>query len=407
MFRCLRVRVRQVAAAALCVFALAGCSSPTETKAQAPAPTPTVQVATVERRSVTLTNEWVGSMDGYVNARIQPHVSGYLVKQNYREGSFVHNGDVLFEIDPRPFQAALDQNRAQLGQAKSQETQAAAQVAQAKAGLAKAEQDVARDTPLAEARAIAQSRLDDDIQNRAGAAAAVAAAEATAAASHSAVAAAQAAVEQADLNLAFTKITSLVDGVAGIAQAQIGDLVATTTVLTSVSQVDPIKVYFPISEQDYLRTQNKNGSVPLAGVPLTLVLSDGTTFGHPGKVLWADRQVDSGTGTIRLAAAFPNPGNVLRPGQYAKVRANADVLQDALLVPQAGVTELQGNYQVAVVNRDNKVEIRPVKIGPQFQGNWIVKEGVSAGDRVIVGGLQRAIPGTVVNPVLVNSAAKE
>jgi membrane fusion protein, multidrug efflux system len=308
------------------ILTFAGCSAPAETKAQAAGPPPTVQVAAVEQRDVTLTSEWIGSMDGYVNARIQPHVTGYLVRENYREGSFVRNGDVLFEIDPRPFQAALDQSRAQLAQAKSQQTQAQAQIIQAKAQLAKAEQDVTRDTPLAQGRAIAQSKLDDDMQARAGSAAGVAAAEATAAASQSAVEAAQAALEQAQLNLSFTKITSLVDGVAGLAQAQIGDLVETTTVLTSVSQVDPIKVYFPISEQDYLRDQRNRstaGNAPLTGVPLTLVLSDGSVYPRQGKVLWADRQVDTGTGTIRLAAAFPNPGNVLRPGQFAKVRAKA------------------------------------------------------------------------------------
>jgi membrane fusion protein (multidrug efflux system) len=395
----------------LLTLALSGCSTPAETRPQAAAPPPTVQFAAVGQRDVTLTSEWIGSMDGYVNARIQPHVSGYLVRQNYREGSFVHNGEVLFEIDPRPFQASLDQTRAQFAQSKSQQSQAQAQVIQAKAQLAKAEQDVKRDTPLAEARAIAQSKLDDDMQARAGAAAAVSAAEATAAAAQSAVAAAQAAVEQAELNLSFTKITSLVDGVAGLAQAQIGDLVETTTVLTSVSQVDPIKVYFPISEQDYLRdhkNRNGEGSAPLSGVPLTLVLSDGSVYPRQGKVLWADRQIDTGTGTIRVAAAFPNPGNVLRPGQFAKVRASSGTRQGALLVPQAGVTELQGNYQVAVVNRENKIEVRPVKIGAQVEGNWIVEEGVSSGDRVVVGGLQRAVPGTLVNPVAVSpSAAKE
>jgi membrane fusion protein (multidrug efflux system) len=345
-----------------------------------------------------------------VNARIQPHVSGYLIRQNYREGSFVHSGDVLFEIDPRPFQAVLDQNLAQLAQAKSQQAQAQAQITQAQAQLAKAEQDVVRDTPLAEVKAIAQSKLDDDRQARAGAAAAVAAAQATAAAAQSAVAAAQAAVEQAELNLSFTRITSLVSGIAGLAQAQIGDLVETTTVLTSVSQVDPIKVYFSISEQDYLRAQKSKSTAqgaPLTGVPLALVLSDGSTYPHSGKVLWTDRQVDASTGTIRIAAAFPNPGNVLRPGEFGKVRASNESRRGALLVPQAGVSELQGNYQVAVVNHDNRVEIRPVQIGAQLNGDWVVNEGVAAGDRVIVGGLQRATPGTLVNPAPANAATKE
>jgi membrane fusion protein (multidrug efflux system) len=410
MFASPQARVALITVLGGLAVVAAGCSSKAETASTvAAAPPPTVQVATVEQRDVTLASEWIGSMDGYVNARIQPHVSGYLIKQNYREGSFVHNGDVLFEIDPRPFQAVLDQTRAQLAQSQSQEAQTQAQVIQAKAQLAKAEQDVTRDTPLAEARAIAQSRLDDDLRAREGAAAAVTAAEANAAAAKSAAAAAKAAVEQAELNLAFTKITSLVDGVAGLAQAQIGDLVATTTVLTSVSQVDPIKVYFPISEQDYLHAQKSkgaaDGSAPLAGVPLTLVLSDGSVYPHTGKVLWADRQIDTGTGTIRIAAAFPNPGNVLRPGEYAKVRANNETRGGALLVPQAGVTELQGNYQVAVVDAQNKVEIRPVKIGPPVEGKWIVNEGLRPGERVVVGGLQRAMPGTAVNPVPATTAA--
>jgi RND family efflux transporter MFP subunit len=396
------------------VWSLGGCRSSADTIPQGSAAAPpTVQVAVVEQRDVTLISEWIASMDGYVNARIQPHVSGYLIRQNYREGSFVRKGDVLFEIDPRPFQAALDQSRAQAAQAKSQLTQAQAQVVQAQAQLAKTEQDVVRDAPLAQAKAIAQSRLDDDIQARAGASAAVAAAQAAVAAGQSAVAAAVAAVEQAELNLSFTKLTSLVDGVAGLAQAQIGDLVETTTVLTSVSQVDPIKVYFSMSEQDYLHGQKPgivrtvDTNTPLARVPLTLVLSDGSTYPQTGKVLWTDRQIDTSTGTIRVAAAFPNPGNILRPGEYGKVRAMTESRSGALLVPQAGVTELQGNYQVAVVNQANKVEIHQVQVGAQVEGNWVVTKGVAAGDRVVVGGLQRATPGTTVNPIPASAPAKE
>jgi membrane fusion protein (multidrug efflux system) len=336
-------------------------------------------------------------MDGYVNAQIQSHVSGYLIRQDYREGSVVRKGELLFEIDPRPFQATLDQNQAQLAQAQAQVTQTQAQ-------LSKASQDVARDTPLAEAKAIAQSQLDDDLQAKAGAAAAVAAAQ-------SAVGAAKAAVEQAELNLSFTKITSMVDGVAGIAQAQIGDLVATTTVLTSVSQVDPIKVYFPISEQDYLRAQKivptvaKGQAPPLEGVPLTLLLADGSVYPHMGRVLWTDRQVDPSTGTIRVAAAFPNSGNILRPGEYGRVRAVTEMRHDALLVPQAAVTELQGTFQAAVVGSDNKVKIQNLQVGSQVGSNWIVTQGVSAGDRVVVGGVQFARQGAVVNPELVSTAS--
>jgi len=401
----------------LFVLGGAGCQK-TSTQAQvAPPPPPSVQVALVEQRDVSIPSEWIASLDGYVNAQIQPHVSGYLIRQNYREGSSVRMGDLLFEIDPRPFEADVDQSRAQLaqaqaqlGQAEAQLEQTRAQVLQAQAQLSKAQQDVMRDTPLAEAKAIAQSRLDDDLQAKAGATAAVDAAKATAAASQAAIAAATAgvsaaksAVAQSELNLSFTKITSLVDGVAGIARAQIGDLVATTTVLTTVSQLDPIKVYFPMAEQDYLHFQkitagSAKSGIPLEGVPLTLVLSDGSAYPHTGKVLWTDRQIDTGTGTIRVAAAFPNPGNLLRPGQYGKVHAVTEKRRNALLVPQAGVTELQGNYQVAVVNRDNKVEVRPVKIGAQFEGNWIVTTGVTAGEKVVIGGLQYAQPGVAVNP---------
>ena len=382
-------------AAGLAIFVVLGvngCRSGAEANSQGGGFVPTVQVAPVQQRDVPLTSEWIASMDGYVNAQIQPHVSGYLVKQNYREGSFVRKGEVLFEIDPRPFQAALDQSKGQLAQAE-------AQINQAQAQLAKATQDVSRDTPLAEAKAIAQSQLDDDLQAKAGASAAVTAAQA-------ATTAAKAAVEQAELNLSFTKITSLVDGVAGIAQAQIGDLVSTSTVLTSVSQVQPIKVYFSMSEQEYLRSRQAKASgnvPPLEGVPLTLLLADGSTYAEKGKVLWTDRQVDQSTGTIRVAAAFPNKNNVLRPGEYGRVRAVTTTQHNALLVPQAAVTELQGTYQVALVEPDNKVKVQQVQVGPQVGPDWIITQGIGASDRVVVGGIQYARPGVTVKPETVAS----
>jgi len=377
------------------LLASGGCGGNPKVNAQAGMPPPMVQVAAVDRRDVSLTSEWIATLDGYVNAEIQPHVSGYLIRQNYREGSLVRKGDVLFEIDPRPFQASLDQVKGQLAQNQ-------AQVVQAQAQLVKASQDVARDTPLAEARAIARSQLDNDLQAKAGAEAAVAAARA-------AVTAAEASVEQAELNLSFTKIVSLVDGIAGIAKAQIGDLVSTTSVLTSVSQVDPIKVYFPMSEQDYLRAQKIGTraasiqSTPLLGVALTLVLADGTIYPHAGEVLWTDRQVDPSTGTIRVAAGFPNPGNILRPGEYARVRAVTEERHDALLVPQAAVTELQGVNQVAVVGGDNKVKIQNVQLGSQVGGEWIVSQGLEFGEHVVVGGMQYARDGAVVSPSLVTA----
>ncbi len=389
MLRSWWLRLGMVVCALPLLVSFGGCRTDAQDP-QAAAKPPKVQVTPVARRDVSLTSEWIATMDGYVNAQIQSHVSGYLIRQDYREGSFVRKGQLLFEIDPRPFQATLDQSQAQLAQAR-------AQVVQAEAQLAKSTQDVARDTPLAEAKAIAQSQLDDDLQAKAGAAAAVAAAQ-------SAVGGAEAAVEQAKLNLSFTKITSMVDGVAGIAQAQIGDLVATTTVLTSVSQVDPIKVYFPISEQDYLRAQKVRSArsgdqaPPLDGVPLTLVLADGSIYPHSGKVLWTDRQVDPSTGTIRVAAAFPNPGNILRPGQYGRVRAITDNRRDALLVPQAAVTELQGTFQAAVVGSDNRVKIQNLQVASQVGSDWVVTRGVSANDRVVVAGLQYARQGALVTP---------
>jgi membrane fusion protein, multidrug efflux system len=384
-----RAGLRYAAAvlAVLIVLGMSGCGGGTKGDPPAGGFVPAVQVAPVQRRDVPLTSEWIASMDGYVNAQIQPHVSGYLVKQDYREGSFVHKGDVLFEIDPRPFQAALDQSKGQLAQAE-------AQINQAQAQLAKSTQDVVRDTPLAQAQAIAQSQLDDELQAKAGAVAAVTAAEA-------ATTAAKAAVEQAELNLSFTKIVSLVDGVAGIAQAQIGDLVSTSTVLTSVSQVQPIKVYFSMSEQEYLRSREARGGgnvPPLEGVPLTLLLADGSTYPETGRVLWTDRQVDQSTGTIRVAAAFPNKNNVLRPGEYGRVRAVTSTRRDALLVPQAGVTEIQGTYQVALVGTDNKVKIQQVQVGPQVGPDWIITQGIGASDRVVVGGIQYARPGATVKP---------
>lgn len=353
-------------------LALVSCSG---VKASAPsAKPPEVEVADVIQKDVPIVSEWTATMDGYVNAQIQPRVSGYLTKQDYKEGSYVHKGQLLFEIDPRPFVAALNQAKGQL--------------AQAEAALGKAQQDVTRDRPLAEAKAIAQSQFDNDIQAQLGAKAGVETAKG--------------AVEQAQLNVEFTKVTSLVDGIAGIAQTQIGNLVSNTTVLTSVSQVNPIKAYFSISEQQYMVSQGGGKSGPQKdawkGVKLKLVLSDGSTFPHEGSFLLADRQVDANTGTIRVVGSFPNPNNLLRPGQFGRVLAEMGTQKSALLVPQRAVTELQGSYQLAVVDRDNKVSIRPVKVGPSVGKLWIIQDGLNAGERVIVEGLQKVKDGTVVTP---------
>jgi RND family efflux transporter MFP subunit len=343
-----------------------------------PPPPPTVAVSDVVQQDVPLRTEWVAALDGYVNAKIQAQVAGYLVKQDYREGSYVRKGDALFEIDPRPFQAALDQARGQRAQAEAQ--------------LARASRDVERDTPLAEARAIARSQLDNDVQAKRAAAAAL---EST-----------TAAVKTAQLNLEFTKVRSLTDGIAGIAQAQLGDLVGPSTLLTSVSRLDPIKAYIAISEREYLQFMGGAGGSASgspfpsqADAPLELVLADGNAYPHPGKFVLADRQVDPTTGTIRIAAAFPNPGNLLRPGQFGRLRATVSVKRGALLVPQRALSELQGSYQVAVVGADGKVAIRAVKVGPRLGAMRVIEGGVSPGERVVAEGLQKIRDGVKITPV--------
>jgi membrane fusion protein (multidrug efflux system) len=297
-----------------------------------------VDVVTVQQSDVPVSNEWVGTLDGFVNAQIQPQVSGYLIKQNYREGSVVQKGQALFEIDPRPFQAALQQAEGQVGQAQGA-------VGQAQAQFQLAQINVNRDTPLAAEHAIAQSQLDNEKQQAAQAEASVASARAS-------VAAAQAAVANAKLNLGFTEVRSLITGVAGQATTQVGNLVGPQSVLTSVSQLDPIKVYFSISDSEYLglikRTTQSNADLLRASsnLPLTLTLANGSVFPHTGRIIFVDRQMNQQTGAIRIAASFPNPGNVLRPGQFGRVRAQTTVLNNAILVPQSAVQELQGIEQV-------------------------------------------------------------
>lgn len=354
------------------LVALAGCSN---SKANAAPPPPLVEVTEIVQKDVPIYNEWVATLDGYVNAQIQPRVSGYVIKQNYLEGSVVSKGQVLFEIDPRPFQSSFDQ--------------ALAQLAQAEALLGKASLDVERDTPLAQERAIAQSQLDNEIQAKLGAKATVAAA--------------QAQLEQAGLNLEFTKVTSLVNGIAGIAQVQIGNLVGPSSVLTSVSQVEPIKAYFTVSEQEFL---NFNRRFPTQAsrdeekkrASLELILADGTSFPHMGNIYFADREVNPATGAIRVAGVFPNPGNLLRPGQFGKVRVSTQTRKDALLVPQRAVSEIQGSYQVAVVEPGNKVSLRAVTVNERVGPMWIISGNVKAGDRVVVEGLQKVRAGATVNP---------
>jgi RND family efflux transporter MFP subunit len=350
-----------------------GCNKSQATTATS---TPEVAVATVETRDVPMYSEWVATLDGYVNAEIRPQVSGYIIRQNYTEGSLVRKGQVLFEIDPRPFQATLDRAKGDLAQAEAQ--------------LGKSTLDVERDTPLEEARAIAKSQLDNEVQAKLGA--------------RAAVESAKAAVEQAELNLEWTKVTSLVDGIAGIAQVQIGNLVGPTYILTSVSQVDPIKAFFPINEHEYLFAQSKGNAnssketIRFFGTTVELILADGSTYRQKGKVLLADRQVDPNTGTIRIVAAFPNPGNVLRPGQYGRVRVETSLKKDALLLPQSAVANLQGSYQVAVVGSDRKVSMRAVKPGATVGTMWVIDEGLKPGEQVVVEGLQQIREGTLVTP---------
>ena len=356
---------------------VAGCSKAAKGGGPPQYPPPEVVTATVQQKDVPIFGDWVANLDGYVNAQIQPQVTGYLIRQDYKEGSHVSKGQVLFEIDPRPFQAALDQ--------------ASAQLAQAKANLQLAQINTKRDTPLAEARAIARSQLDTDLQ--------------TQAADEANVTAQQAAVETQKLYLSWTKVYSLLNGIAGIATTQVGSLVTQSTVLTTVSQVQPIKVYFAISEQEYLALSEKareGGAADLlhsaSRVPIELTLSNGSVYPSKGYIVFVDRQVNSSTGTIRVAAAFPNPQSLLRPGQYGKVRAQTSLERDALLVPQRAVTELQGSFQVAIVNADNKVHIQPVEVGPQIGQNWVITGGLKPGEQVVTEGNGKLADGMAVHP---------
>ena len=389
-----------------------------KTKATPPSAPLEVEVAQVEQKDVPIYSEWIGTLDGMVNAEIRAQVSGYLLSKNYTEGSFVRRGQLLFEIDARPFQAAVDQAKAELARAKGQQTQAEGQLLQAQAQLAqrqadqgRTQLDVDRYTPLAREKAITDQELDNAVQANLAAKAQVKAAiagvetaKAAIVAAKATVEAAQAAVETANLNLGFTKITSPIDGIAGIAQAQVGNLVSPTSeALTTVSTLDPIKVYFTATEQEYLdfaRLNPTQSERDAAGrrLELELVLVDGTTYPQKGRFYVADRQVDQKTGAIRVAGIFPNPGDTLRPGQYGRVRAVTSIREGALLVPQRAVSELQGSYQVAVVGGDNKVSFRPVKVGNRAGSEWIIDEGLSPGERVVAEGTQKVRPDVVVNP---------
>ncbi len=376
-----------ISLAFLSLLVAGGCSKPLP---QAQAPPPEVRVVRVEQEDVPVYGEWIGTLDGMVNAEIKAQVTGYLLAQRYIEGSLVKKGQVLFELDRRPFQAVLDQANGQFAQAKAQELQAQANQGQTQL-------DVNRYIPLAKAQAITEQVLDNAVQANLAAKAAVEAANA-------AIVAARAAVATAELNLGFTTIRSPIEGIAGLALAQVGTLVsAGVTSLTTVSTVDPIRAYFTVTEQEYLRwvRENPNESQREARareLELELLLADGSVYPRKGQFYVADREVNVQTGAIRLAGLFPNPGNILRPGQYIRVRAVTNIRRNALLVPQRAVTELQGHYQVAVVDGANKVNIRSVTVGERSGPMWIIEDGLKPGERVVVEGLQQLRPNLVVNP---------
>src|SRR6266571_2046514 len=356
----------------------------------APGASPDVQVVEVEQKDVPIFGEWIGTLDGFTNADVRAQVTGYLQRQGYQEGAFVKKGQLLFEIDPRPFQAALDQAEGQLAQAK-------ATLANAQAVQGRTELDVNRYTPLAKEQAASQQDLDNAIQNNMAAKATVATAEAQ-------IKTAEAAVETAKINLDFTRLIAPIDGIAGQAQLQVGALVNPNSgPVTAVSTVDPIKVYFTVSEREYLDWNRRfptdaTREAANKRVRLELILADGSTYPHDGTFYFADRQVNQGTGAIRIAGLFPNPGNILRPGGYGKIRAAVRIQQDALLVPQRAVSELQGGYQVAVVDGEDKVSIRTVKVGDRVGTQWIVEGGLKQGERLVVEGVQKVRPGMQVKP---------
>jgi membrane fusion protein (multidrug efflux system) len=358
---------------------------------------PVVEVALVEQKDVPINGEWIGTLTGQVNADVKGQVTGYLLTRNYKEGSFVRKGQILFEIDPRPFQAALDQARGQLAQAQAQLSQDEAQLSTAEANQLKSQLNVEKYEPLAKVDAVSKQDFDNATQTDLANKAQVKAAEAAIAAAKAQIKAGEAAVETAAINLSFTRVISPIDGIAGIAQAQVGDLVSTSSgPLTTVSTLDPIRDYFTVSEQQYLALQKRFSDSEKDHWKLQLILADGTTYPREGQFYFADRQVNPNTGAIQLAALFPNPGNVLRPGQYGKVRAIVRVQQNALLIPQAAVNEQQGSNLVAVVDKDNRVSMRPVQVGQRTDTMWVIDGGLKPGDRVIVEGQQNLRPGMTV-----------
>jgi RND family efflux transporter MFP subunit len=407
-------RNQRIAAVSAALLAAAGFSivmihAKGTNAAATPAP-PDVEVAAVQQRDVPIEREWIGTLDGMVNAAIKAQVTGYLLAQNYTEGSFVRKGQSLFEIDPRPFQAAADQAAGQLAQARAQSSQAQAGLAQAQSQLESAEAnqgraqlDEDRYVPLAKQEAITQQDLDNARQNNralkaqvAAAKAQVETAQAQIEAARAGVTAAAAALETAKVNLGFTRLTAPIDGIAGAATVQVGNLVGPAgNAVTTVSTLDPIKANFTVGEQEYLSLTRADA---LHRLQLDLVLADGSVYPHKGRFSFADRQVDPATGSIQLTGLFPNAGNVLRPGQYARVRAAIGIHAGALLVPQRAVTDTQGAYLVAVVDPNDKIRFVNVKVGDRVGPQWIVEEGLKPEERVVTDGLFHIAPGATVHP---------
>jgi membrane fusion protein (multidrug efflux system) len=369
-------RLQNATALGVCLITLllfAGCEKKEERPQAGP---PEVEVTDVVQKDIPIFEEWVAQLNGSNNADITPKVQGYLLKQDYPDGLFVRKGQLLYEIDPRPFVAALDQ--------------AKAQVAVAVANLSEADNNVARDTPLAAQNAIPQKQLDTDISTQAAMKAQVAAAKAN--------------EQQAVLNLGWTKVYSPIDGIAGITNSQIGDLVGTTTKMTTVSQVNPIWAYFNISESDYLTNAEMIAQIARGNAsrrpdkPVEYIQANGQTYPEKGRLTLVNRQVFAQTGTVQIVAEFQNKDGILRPGGFGRVRIETGDNKNALLVPQAAIIEVQSMYQVVVVTPDNKAMFRPVKVGEKVGTNWIVTEGLKPGEKIIVQGFMKVREGTPVSP---------
>jgi membrane fusion protein (multidrug efflux system) len=370
-----RNALRILTVSCLCLIALM-LTSCEEKEARPQMAPPEVEFTEVVQQDVPIFEEWVAQLNGPTNAEITPKVGGYLLTQNYENGYFVKKGQLLYTIDPRPFQAALDG--------------AKAEVAVAQANLERTETDVVRDTPLAAQNAIPEKQLDNDIANHAS--------------WQAQLLAKQAAMQQAELNLAWTKVYSPVDGIAGVTNSQIGDLVGTSTKMTTISEVNPIWAYFNVSESAFLNvapriTQIIRGAGSLKNGPsVEFIQADGLPYPGRGQIIYVNRQVGTQTGTIQLAAQFPNEGATLRPGGYGQVRIQTGMDKDALLIPQAAVIEVQSLYQVVVLTPDNKASFRPVKVGERVGPNWVISEGLKPGEKVIVEGFMKVREGVPVSP---------